>query len=165
MSISADTFKNTLRLFPAGVTVVTIKTGEETHGLTVSAFVSVSAEPPLIAVAIDGRNRGHEMLENSDAVFAVNFLNESQSALSNNFAWGDHDRFAASGVEWKTAVTGAPILADALAYLDCTVYSRTRMGSHTLYIGEVQASEVNEDQTPLVYYNRAYQGVHTIDKE
>ena len=131
MPISADKFKNALRLFPAGVTIVTIKTGAEVHGLTVSAFVSVSAEPPLVAVAIDGRNRGHAMLENSDAVFAVNVLTVSQSALSNNFAWGDHDRFAESGVDWKTAVTGAPILEDSLAYLDCTIYSRTRMGSHT----------------------------------
>lgn len=164
MSISADNFKDVLRLFPAGVTVVTVKSGERIHGLTVSAFMSVSAEPPLIVVAIDKRNSGHEMLEMSDAVFAVNILTEDQSETSNTFAWGEGDRFA--GGDWKTAVTGAPVLNDALAYLDCTIYSRQSVGSHTLYIGEVQASSVNfVEGKPLVYWNRGYQSVQLIPKE
>lgn len=155
MAINHEDFRDALRHFPAGVTLVTVRSGEERHGLTVSAFVSISPTPPLISVIIDHKGRGHELLEHSDAVFAVNILREGQEELSNRFAWSKEDRFAVG--DWGTAVTGAPILHDALAWLDCTVYSRHTAGTHTIYIGEVQASKVNfPDAKPLVYWNRGY---------
>lgn len=158
MPITTDEFRDALRHFPAGVTIVTIKTGEDTHGLTVSAFVSVSPTPPLIAVIIDQRHSAYEMLEKEDAVFAVNILKEDQSDLSNRFAWTKEDRFAEGN--WNTAVTGAPILEDALAWLDCTIYGRYAAGTHTIYIGEVQASHVLEpEQKPLIYWNRDYRQI------
>ncbi len=158
MPISQEAFRDALRHFPAGVTLVTVKSGEETHGLTVSAFVSVSPVPPLISVLIDHRGRGHELLEHSDAVFAVNILREGQEELSNHFAWSKEDRFSMGS--WTTAVTGAPVLNDALAWLDCTVYSRHTAGTHTIYIGEVQASQVNfPDAKPLIYWNRGYRAL------
>ncbi|MDQ7024639.1 MAG: flavin reductase family protein [Anaerolineae bacterium] len=158
MPINQDDFRDILRHFPAGVTLVTVKAGEETHGLTVSAFVSVSPTPPLICVIIDHKGRGHELFEQSDAVFAVNILREGQEELSNRFAFSKEDRFAVGN--WGTAVTGAPVLEDALAWLDCTVYSRHTAGTHTIYIGEVQASKVIEpDYKPLVYWNRGYRTI------
>ena len=158
MPITPDEYRDALRHFPAGVTIVTVKAGAETHGLTVSAFVSVSPTPPLIAVIIDHRHTGYEMLEKSDAVFAVNILKEDQSELSNRFAWTKEDRFAVGS--WSTAVTGAPVLEDALAWLDCTIYSRHAAGTHTIYIGEVQASHVLEPENkPLVYWNRDYRKI------
>ncbi|MCB0010904.1 MAG: flavin reductase family protein, partial [Anaerolineales bacterium] len=140
MAISSDDFKDVLRHFPAGVTLVTVKAGGEVYGLTVSAFASVSPTPPLIMVCIDHRGYSHELLQKSDAVFAVNFLHEEQIELSNRFAFVKDDRFAEG--DWATAATGAPVLADAVAWLDCTVYSRHSAGTHTIYIGEVQASQV-----------------------
>lgn len=161
MPINQDDFRDVLRHFPAGVTLVTVKAGEETHGLTVSAFVSISPTPPLISVIIDHKGRGHTLFEQSNAVFAVNILREGQEELSNRFAFSKEDRFAVGN--WGTAVTGAPVLEDALAWLDCTVYSRHTAGTHTIYIGEVQASKVIEaDCKPLVYWNRAYR---TFDNE
>ena len=158
MAINQDAFRNTMRHFPAGVTIVTVRAGGETHGLTASAFVSVSPSPPLISVIIDHRGRGHDLLELSDAVFAVNILREDQEALSNRFAYSKEDRFAEGN--WTTAVTGAPVLEDAVAWLDCTVYSRHTAGTHTIYIGEVQATFVSEpDQRPLVYWNRGYRAI------
>ncbi|MEO1166726.1 MAG: flavin reductase family protein [Chloroflexota bacterium] len=158
MPINPDDFKDVLRHFPAGVTVVTVKSGDEQHGFTVSAFASVSPTPPLILVCVDHRGRGHELLEHSDAVFAINILREGQDELSNNFAFGKGDRFAE--VNWSVAETGAPVLDDALAWLDCTVYSRHTAGTHTIYIGEVQASRViAPDNAPLVYWNRKYRSL------
>lgn len=155
MPINQDNFRDALRHFPAGVTIVTVKSGEEIHGLTVSAFVSISPQPPLISVIIDHRGKGHELLEHSDAVFAVNILREGQEDLSNQFAWAKEDRFSLG--DWSTAVTGAPVLRDALAWLDCTIYSRHTAGTHTIYIGEVQASHVVfPDGKPLLYWNRGY---------
>jgi flavin reductase (DIM6/NTAB) family NADH-FMN oxidoreductase RutF len=158
MPITSESFRDVLRHFPSGVTVVTIKSpaSEVVHGLTVSAFASVSPDPPLILVSIDHRATAYELLEAAGASFAVNILGHDQMEMSNRFAWlKDEDRFAAG--EWDTAATGAPILRDALAWLDCTVYSRFAAGSHTIYIGEVQASGVpRPDVKPLLYWNRGY---------
>lgn len=158
MPINQDVFRNTMRHFPAGVTIVTVKAGDDVHGLTVSAFVSISPTPPLISVIIDQKGQSHELFEKSNAVFAVNILKEDQQEISNRFAWSKEDRFAEGN--WTTAVTGAPVLEDALAWLDCTVYSRHTAGTHTIYIGEVQATHVSEpDGTPLVYWNRGYRSI------
>ena len=158
MTISSEKFREALRHFPAGVTIVTIKSPsqEKPHGLTVSAFASISPEPPLVMIAIDHRASGHEMLEMEGAVFAVNILSQDMSELSNRFAWiKDEDRFAVG--DWGTAVTGAPILQNALAWLDCTIYNRYEAGTHTIYIGLVQASATpNSGESPLIYWNRGY---------
>ncbi|KAB2965706.1 MAG: flavin reductase [Thermoanaerobaculia bacterium] len=156
MAISSDAFRDALRHFPSGVTLVTLAAGGQRHGLTVSAFASVSPEPPLIAVAIDHRHRAHALLELPDAVFAVNVLGEDQRPLADRFAWSEEeDRFAAGS--WSVAVTGAPVLADALAWLDCTIAARHVAGTHTLYVGRVEASAVpRPGGVPLLYWNRDY---------
>ena len=154
--ISSEEFRLALRHFPAGVTIVTIRSGERVHGLTVSAFASVSADPPMIMVIIENRHHAYTLLEEADAVFAVNILGEDQSELSNRFAWlKDEDRFAQGN--WSKAETGAPILVDALAWLDCRIHARYPAGSHTIYVGLVEASSVPQPEAPpLVYWNRGY---------
>lgn len=159
MAISAEDYRDALRHFPAGVTILTVRVGEEIHGLTVSAFASVSPAPPLIAVIIDLRHHAHELLETEGAVFAVNVLAHDQQELSNRFAWTpSEERFGAG--RWTTAVTGAPILEDALAWLDCRIYGRHPAGSHSIYVGEVLASGVPRSEVqPLVYWNRDYRNL------
>lgn len=166
MSISSEQFREALRLFPAGVTIVTIKAPslELPHGLTVSAFSSISPEPPLVMIAIDHRASGHELLEEEGSVFAVNILSQEMSELSNRFAWiKDEDRFAVG--EWGTAVTGAPILQNALAWLDCTIHNRYEAGTHTIYIGKVMASGTpGGNKPPLLYWNRGYRVLKTSEE-
>jgi flavin reductase ActVB len=156
MSISSEEYRHALRLFPAGVTIVTVKAGGRRHGLTVSAFASISPDPPLIGVIIDHEHFAYRLLEEEGAVFAVNILSEDQGELSNRFAWvKDEDRFAKG--RWGEATTGAPILENALAWLDCTIHDRFPTGSHTIYVGEVQAHAIpRPDAQPLVYWNRGY---------
>jgi len=162
--ISSEEFRKALRHFPAGVTIVTIRTGEQVHGLTISAFASVSAEPPLIMVIIENRHRAYPLLMEADAVFAVNILGEEQSELSNRFAWvKDEDRFALGN--WSSAETGAPVLTDALAWLDCRIHARYPAGSHTIFVGQVEASAVpQEEAPPLVYWNRGYRRLRLHDE-
>jgi flavin reductase (DIM6/NTAB) family NADH-FMN oxidoreductase RutF len=165
MPISSEDFRDALRHFPAGVTIVTIKAGERIHGLTVSAFASVSPEPPLIAVIIDRRHGAHAMLQEEGAVFAVNILAQDQMELSNRFAWlKDEDRFAVG--RWTAAATGAPVLADALAWLDCTIWARHPAGTHTVFLGEVKAaSQPRPGEPPLVYWNRGYRHLDLSEPE
>ena len=83
-------------------------------------------------------------------------LAEEHAGLSDLFAWGPDDRRFSAG-SWTTAATGAPVLEDALAWLDCRVHSRHAAGTHELYVGEVVASAVpRPDGAPLVYWNRGY---------
>ncbi|HEV8632041.1 MAG TPA: flavin reductase family protein [Thermoanaerobaculia bacterium] len=154
--VRSEAFRDAMRHLPAGVTVVTVRAGEQVHGLTVSAFCSVSPDPPLVAVVIDNRHTAYPLLQQEGAVFAVNILHQDQVELSNRFAWlKDEDRFGAG--DWRPAVTGAPVLGDALAWLDCVVRERYAAGTHTVYIGEVRASGVpRPDEPPLLYWNRGY---------
>ena len=163
--ISSEDFRKALRHFPAGVTIVTVKGGGKVHGLTVSAFASVSAEPPLIMVIIENRHHAYTLLEEAEAVFAVNILGQDHSELSNRFAWvKDEDRFAMGN--WTTSATGAPILVDALAWLDCRIQARYPAGSHTIYVGEVEASSVpKQEAPPLIYWNRGYRKLHLHEEE
>ena len=157
MIISSEAYRHALRLFPSGVTVVTIRSGEMIHGLTVSAFASISPEPPLVSVIIDHRHKARELLEQPGARFAVNILADAQEELSNRFAWTkDEDRFEVG--DWEYPDGTAPVLRDALAWLDCRVHSRLPAGSHTIYVGEVERSFSRDEDgvLPLVYWNRGY---------
>ena len=93
----------------------------------------------LTSVVIDRSGGIHSLLAGSQAVFAVSFLAENQEDLSHRFAFEkEDDRFLLG--DWQKATTGAPVLADALAWLDCRVVERHEVGSHRLYVGSVVAS-------------------------
>ena len=154
--ISADEFRGVLRLFAAGVSIVTSRSGDRTHGMTVSAFSSVSADPPLVGVFVDRAHTLNELLAGPDPAFAVSFLAEDHEGLSNRFAFvTEEDRFLEGS--WIEATTGCPVLADALAWLDCRLELRHEAGSHMLYLGRVVATDApRPDAAPLVYWNRGY---------
>ncbi len=155
MPISSDQFKYVMRQWASGVSVVTMQTEERRHGLTVSGFLSISPEPPLVLISI-GQELTSDTLLQSSGAYAVNFLRSDQHELSDRFAGrlGEIDRFA--GLTTHAAATGAPILEDCLAWLDCRVVSSQVAGDHTLYIGEVVAAGVNGAAKPLIYWNADY---------
>jgi flavin reductase (DIM6/NTAB) family NADH-FMN oxidoreductase RutF len=167
MAVDRVRFRDLLRCFASGVTVVTAGRGERVHGMTVSAFASVSAEPPLVLIVIDRRAAIHEFLAEGGPAgppaFAVNILAADQEELSRRFAAPpDVERFAAGS--WSAAATGAPILTDALAWLDCTVVDRRRAGDHVIYVGRVESGEVVRPEAgPLVYWDRGYRRLSSTD--
>ncbi len=160
MPISSEQFKYVMRQWASGVSVVTMQTEERRHGLTVSGFLSISPEPPLVLISI-GQELTSDTLLQSSGAYAVNFLRHDQNELSDRFAGrlGEIDRLA--GLTTHTAATGAPILEDCLAWLDCRVVSSQVAGDHTLYIGEVVAAGVNGTAKPLIYWNADYR--HIVD--
>lgn len=159
-TIPADDYRAVMRQWPSGVTVITIPTPDGPHGMTASAFTSVSVHPPMILVVVDRRWRSHGMIE-AAGVFCVNILDVGQSAWSDRFA-GRHgdvaDRFA--GIATTTAVTGAPCLSDAVGWLDCEVAAAHRAGDHTIFLGRVVAAGVAAGAAePLVYHNTHYRAL------
>jgi flavin reductase (DIM6/NTAB) family NADH-FMN oxidoreductase RutF len=155
-AIDPATFRSVLGRFASGVTVVTVRDSEHfDHGMTVSAFCSLSLEPPLVLVCIEKSASLHGVLAtgNTASRFAVNILESKQEDLARRFADEHPDRF--DGVGFTRGITGAPILDDCLAIIECEVQSRHAAGDHTIVIGTVIASATNEG-SPLLYYRGGY---------
>ena len=125
MPILADQFKYVMRQWASGVTVVTMQAHDRLHGLTVSGFISVTPEPPLVLISIGQELTSHNILHEAGA-FAVNFLREDQLELSDRFAGrlGEVDRMG--GIPTHTAATGAPIMEDCLAWMDISYVQNKR---------------------------------------
>lgn len=155
MTVSADDFKSALQLWASGVTVVTTQSEKfGVQGMTVSAFSSVSVNPPQILVCINDTADTGEGISDSEC-FAVNVLTTEQQNASNQFAGGSSQAQRFVDNAWSVAVTGAPLLNNSLMSLDCTVVEKVRAGTHWIIIGEVQASVCGTGE-PLLYYRGAY---------
>ena len=161
MPIDQNAFKEALRGWASGVTVVTSRAGDKMHGMTVSAFSSVSADPPLVLVCANKSSTTHGIIEQG-GLFAVNILAEHQQDVSNVFASSKHEDSRLDRVKWTEGQTGAPLIDEALATLECKVRSAHHEGSHTIYIGQVEAVNTS-DATPLLYYQGGYRSIHCDD--
>jgi flavin reductase (DIM6/NTAB) family NADH-FMN oxidoreductase RutF len=147
-------FRAVLGRFASGVTVVTtVDEHGNDHGITVSAFCSVSLSPPLIQICIDHTSDAHGALIKCQ-VFAVNILAEDQEHLARKFAdVNPKERFKGAGYERGSS--GAVILDGALAHIECKHVAAHDSGDHTIFIGEVQNATTTEKR-PLLYYRGGY---------
>ena len=138
--------------FATCVTVVTTRFGDEVSGMTANAVISLSLEPPLVAVSVDKEASMHGYLREGKC-FAINILRLEQEDLSNRFAQRGPKDF--SDLDVQVAETGAPILSAALAWLDCRLVDTVAAGDHDLFLGEPVAG-VAAEGTPLLYYGGQY---------
>ena len=153
--IDTSEFRRVMGHFATGVAVVTTLRPDGTPcGLTASAVCSVSLAPTLILVCVARDADTHDCIEER-GVFAVSVLEERKGeTLARRFADVDAgDKFR--GVAFREERTGAPVLDDALAWLDCRVAQRCPGGDHTVFVGEVLAAD-NVEGTPLLYYRGGY---------
>jgi flavin reductase (DIM6/NTAB) family NADH-FMN oxidoreductase RutF len=145
-------FRQVLGRFASGVTVVTARYQGQTHGMTASAFVSVSLDPPLVLVSLGNRSYMHRILPPAGA-YGVSVLSEDQERLSNHFAGRTvenlHIRF--------TTRNDIPLIEDAVAYFVVRVIDSHPAGDHTLYIGQVEHFEAAAEGRPLLFYAGRYQ--------
>lgn len=160
MTIDKMEYRRTIGTFATGVTIVTTKLGEHSHGLTANAVSSVSLEPTLILVCVDHTSDTYQLLKESGA-FCVNMLGADQASLSQHFATKHADaKHRMSGVAYREGVTGAPILDGVIAYLDCRVWQVFTAGDHDIFIGEVVDLWHNpDDPDPLVFYRGKYRSL------
>lgn len=139
--------------FGTGVTVVTTSKDGQHGGLTANAVCSLSLDPPLVLVAVDKKAGSHAELL-SHGCYAVNILAQEHQEISQRFARSGPKDF--SGIKWKTAVTGAPILEEALGWVDCRIVNVLPGGDHDIFIGEIVAGDVREGGEPLMYFSGKY---------
>ena len=162
MTVSADNFKKALQLWASGVAVVTTQSEKfGAQGMTVTAFTSVSVEPPQILVCINAAAETGEGISESQC-FAVNVLNADQQNLSNQFSGGSSQAQRFANTEWQRGVTGAPILTETIMSLDCKLVEKVRAGTHWIIIGEVQATFCRSGE-PILYYRGAYRQLAELD--
>lgn len=156
--IGKDEFRAALSRFASGVTVVTTKdAGGRFHGITVSAFASVSLAPPMILVCIEKTTGSHYAFQESE-FFVVNILAEGQADLSNRFASQIPDKFDA--VNYRLGLGEIPVLEDACVTLECRLAFAYEAGDHTIFVGLIERSEV-KDENPLIYWHGNYRKLET----
>lgn len=158
-SVDAERMRNALRQFASGVTVVTAERDGEQFGITVSAFASISLVPPMVMVSINNESPLRDAILESEH-FAVHILAEAQQPLAERFARSVPSVEKYIDVPYIYALSGAPILSDTLASLDCVLEETNAIGSHTVMFGRVvDARTIDATGRPLLYYNRDYRRI------
>lgn len=155
----AQAYRALMRRYPTGVTVVTTRDGDVDHGMTANAVTSVSLDPILFSVCVAKEARLHAHLSRARH-FVVNLLAHDQAEVSTTFA----DKTLSDAERWGTVTThesslGGLRIDGCLGYLECEVVDTFEAGSHTIFLGRVQAIDAGEDKPPLLFYGGGYRAV------
>ncbi len=138
----------------AAVSVVTTLDDGQPYGSTVSAFASLSMDPPMMLVSLDNRSTLLARLR-IESIVGVNVLSAHQDQIGLRFARSGDDQFA--DISWQVE-DGAPALADRHAWVSIAVTQLVEAGDHTLVLGRVLAAD-SRDAAPLTYWQRTF-GTH-----
>jgi flavin reductase (DIM6/NTAB) family NADH-FMN oxidoreductase RutF len=161
-ALTADdaTFRNSMRLLASGVTIVASTFAGRRSGLTATAVCSLALAPPRVLASINMQGHTYGIVAQSRCM-SVNLLAHDQQMLAGFFAARraaeDEDRFAHGA--WKQGATGAPMLADALAALDCRVTEIIPLDSHAILIGVVETIVFGPRRAPLIHYEAGYTSI------
>lgn len=153
MAFDSSEFRRVLGHFPTGVTVVTALTGQGPVGMAIGSFASVSLDPPLVMFCPGKESATWAKISGTDR-FCVNVLGDDQADVSGVFAGKSDDKFA--GIEWSTEVTGAPVIAGSIAWIDCRLHAVHDGGDHDIVVGLVEGLSTCSDNGPLLFFRGGY---------
>jgi len=160
MPAEEATFKSAMRLLASGVTIVATKWQGERSGLTATAVCSLALAPPRVLASVNMGGQTYELLVKSRCM-SVNLLAEDHTELAQRFAVRrahlGEDRFAAG--DWRERVTGAPVLNDALAGLDCRITEVVPLDTHAILIGTVEDVVFGPKRPPLINFEGGFTSV------
>jgi flavin reductase (DIM6/NTAB) family NADH-FMN oxidoreductase RutF len=145
--------------FATGVTVITVKRGEEMTGMTASSVASLSLNPPLLLVCINKHLPTHAAIERSMR-FGVNVLGEGDERVALRFARPAKDKFAGLRVDLEH---DTPLLRTAIARFVCDVRERLPGGDHSIFIGEIRHCEHVPGRRPLLYFGSRFGAIQESD--
>lgn len=156
MNVDERTFRKALGCFASGVTVVTAVDAEAGPvGITVSAFCSVSLDPPLVLFCLDKRTRAVDAFRSGP--FAVHVLHEEQRQVSIQFSSRMEDKWA--GIDHEAGPSGVPLIKGCLARLECSPHEVVQGGDHLIVVGHVDNLEYQTGGQPLLYFRGAYANI------
>lgn len=153
--IDADTFRSVLGRFASGITILTARddAGGD-HGMTVSAFCSLSLDPPLVLFCVDHAASMHDLLLDHPTI-GISVLSSEQETHSRRFAADEDDRF--DGIAFARGEHGVVLLDAALAHMECRIVQHHEAGDHTIFIAEIErATPRATNGRPLLYYRGGY---------
>ncbi|WP_234319970.1 flavin reductase family protein [Streptomyces sp. SBT349] len=162
--VSEEEFRGALARLAAGVVLVTAHDEEDgprgaAAGMTATAFLSVSLDPPLVLVSVRTGSRMDEVLERQP-LWAASLLGEEGRTTAGRFAMAGRlsDRLLFQDLPHTLGeITGAPLVTGALATVECRTEQRVEAGDHTLLIARVLAATVPATgEGPLLYYRGSY---------
>ncbi|UQX90158.1 flavin reductase family protein [Jatrophihabitans telluris] len=146
--------RHVLGHYPTGVAVITADSPTGPVGLSINSFTSVSLEPPLVLFCPALNSSTWPVLRESGTI-AINVLSAGQEAVSRLFAARVSDRFAS--IDWTPGENGAPLLTDALGWLECTVQAEYPAGDHTVVLARIDRMGVHREiDDPLVFFRGDY---------
>lgn len=156
-AVPVSQFTGAMSTLASSVSVVTAAGDGERHGRTVTAMLSLSAEPPALLVSITRESDLAALIEKAGK-FSVSILADGQDAVADAFAgWGPADRFEGDG--WDAWPSGQPRLEGAVASFDCALAGTIVLDTHILYAGIVLRTASYPDRLPLLWHQRRYAGV------
>lgn len=143
----------TLHKISYGLYIVCSKKGKKINGQIANALFQVTAEPQTIAISINKKNLTHEFIEDSK-VFTISVLSEkTPMTLIGTFGFKsgrDIDKF--KDVKYKFSKNKVPVVLDnTLAYIEAKIINKIDVGTHTIFIGQVEDCEILTDETPMTY--------------
>jgi len=140
--------------FCTGVVIATGMTAQGPVGFAAQSFVSLSLEPPLIALCPGKQSSSWPKLRDSGS-FCVNILGVDQKSVCDAMAVSGGDKFA--GLSWRPGVTGSPILEGVLGYVDCDLETEHDAGDHTIAVGRIRDFALADHRKgPLLFFRGAY---------
>lgn len=151
--IDSQLFRNTMGQFCSGVVVASACLKGVPVGFAAQSFVSLSLDPPLVALCPAKSSTSWPKIRESGS-FCINILASNQQPVCDAFARSGGDKF--EGLGWSAGVTGSPVLDGVLAYVDCSLEAEHDAGDHTIAVGLVQALEVVNGGTPLLFFKGGY---------
>jgi flavin reductase (DIM6/NTAB) family NADH-FMN oxidoreductase RutF len=151
-------FRQAMRAFATGVAIVACGQGEARAGCVATAVTSLSLSPPSLIVNLQRDGSTYRRLREAQR-FSVNFLTAAQEPLARRFAGGAlaSERFAEGA--WIDGAAGVPVLADALAALECRVEEIIERHTHGIVIGRVEAARTGPDKPPLLHFRGRFAGL------
>jgi 3-hydroxy-9,10-secoandrosta-1,3,5(10)-triene-9,17-dione monooxygenase reductase component len=154
----ADLFRHVLGHYPTGVAVITAHTDSGPVGMAMNSFTSLSLQPPLVLFCPATTSTTWPLLREVGTI-AINVLSAGQESISRAFASKAADRFTEAS--WSVGENGAPLLHDALGWLECNVAAEYPAGDHTVVTALIERMGVHWDITdPLVFFRgRYYRGM------
>lgn len=154
--VSRDLFRDVMSTFASGVVVVSTADERGYHGVTVSAFCSVSVDPPLILVCIDRSIQSNRMIADTPG-FVINILSREQSFLAEQFSGRTPLADPAfKRVPHHLGSRGVPCIDGCLAWIECRHWATYDGGDHTIFVGLVEDLTLGESDDPLIYFNRRF---------
>ncbi len=151
-----------MRQLASGVFVLTTRLDERPHATTATAFLPLSAEPPLVLVCVHRDSDTHRALSQA-ARFGVNMLSSSQATLSTRFAGKTSERYRFDDIPQFEGPHRCVLFRDSVAYIEVETESTTAGGDHTIFIGRVLWVQANAELAPLVYHRGSHHALQPLE--